>query len=390
MKIGIDARFVGPQGTGLGKYTEKLIENLKEIDKKNNYLIFLRRQNLNFLDFSKNKNFEKVLADVPWYTIEEQIKLPKIFTAQNLDVLHVPHFNAPIFYKGKKIVTIHDLIHHNFKESASTTKNPVIYRIKRFAYKKIISDAIYKSTKIIAPSNFVKEEIIKTFKVNPEKIVVTYEAAEDTYFSPEKSASVLKKYKIKTPFILYVGNAYPHKNLKNLLKAFAILVNSSRSTVHSSSKTVNREPTTDNLQIVIVCARDVFTKRLQKKIDDMHLTEWVTLTGYIEAEDLVKVFKSAEAYVFPSLSEGFGIPGLNAMAAGIPVASSNIKTLKEIYGPAALYFNPNDVTEIKEKIHQIITSQKTKDDLIKKGSEQVKKYSWRKMAEGTLAVYESI
>src|SRR3989304_10007166 len=108
MNIGIDARFVGPEGTGLGKYTEKLITNLALLDDKNKYYIFLRKQNWDFLHLEKFTNFEKVLADTPWYTLQEQIKLPKIYQNCNLDLLHVPHFNAPIFYKGKMIVTIHD------------------------------------------------------------------------------------------------------------------------------------------------------------------------------------------------------------------------------------------------------------------------------------------
>ena len=131
MKIGIDARFVGPQGTGLGKYTEKLIISLGKIDNKNQYIIFLGKNNWDYLKLKNN--FKKVLSDIPWYSILEQIKLPSIFKKQDLDLLHVTHFNVPIAYHGKFIVTIHDLIHHQFSESASTTKNPIVFKIKRFA-----------------------------------------------------------------------------------------------------------------------------------------------------------------------------------------------------------------------------------------------------------------
>ena len=394
MKIGIDARFVGPQGTGLGKYTEKLIENLQEIDQKNDYVIFLRKGNWDYLKF-KNKNFKKIEANVPWYSVEEQIKLPKIFKSQNLDVLHVPHFNAPMFYNsqsrrlfglrerskltGKFIVTIHDLIHHNVKEQATTTKNPVTFRIKRFAYKKVIENAVKKSQKIIVPTSFTKKEILNNFKIDAGKIAITSEAAEEEYLVNQKpetrNQKLLEKFSIRKPFLIYVGNAYPHKNLEKLLKAAKILAQ-------------NPESKIQNLNLVIVSARGIFTKRLESKIKELGIEKNVTLTGYISAQELPAIFKQAEAYVFPTLSEGFGIPGLNAMASGLPVICSNIPTLKEVYEDAAIYFDPSSEKDMAEKINKVLKDKKLKDSLIEKGSKQAKKYSWRKMAQETLKVYE--
>ena len=377
MKIGIDARFVGPSGTGLGKYAEKLIENLIKIDCKNQYFIFLGKANWDYLKLGKN--FKKILADVPWYSLSEQVKLPKIFEKQSLDLLHVPHFNAPIFYKGLFIITIHDLIHHQFSESSVTTKNPLIFKIKRFGYRFVINYAIKNSQKILVPSNFVKNELIKTFGVNPQKITVTYEAAEEEYFQKSnvksQRSNVLEKFSIRKPFLIYVGNAYPHKNLEKLLEAFKIL------TTNYELKTIN---------LILVCPRNVFLKRLQENIEEQGLEDQVSLTGYIPARELSIIFRQAKTYVFPSLSEGFGIPGLNAMAAGLPVICSNIPTLKEVYGDAALYFNPHNPKDIAAKIQEVITNQQLSSDLVEKGREQVKKYSWQKMAQETLDVYESV
>ncbi len=376
MKIGIDARFVGPEGTVLGKYTEKLIENLVNIDHENEYIAFVCHDNWDFLDFSGVKNFRKVLANVRWYSLNEQLKIPAIFKREKLDLLHVPHFNVPIFYKGKFIVTIHDLIHHNFSESASTTRNPLIFRAKRLAYRKIIKSAILKSAHIITPSNYVKEEIVKTFNVDPQKITVTYEAAEEEYFNSktqDTSYKMLEKFSIKKPFLIYVGNAYPHKNIDRLLGAFKIL-----------------KAQFPNLNLVIVCARDVFWQRLENSIEKLDLQKNVITTGYIESKDLPVIFKNAKAYVFPTLSEGFGIPGLNAMASSLPVVASNIPVLKEVYGDAALYFNPKDPRDIAQQIKKILLSQKTRFDLVKKGSDRAKNYSWQKMAKETLTVYENI
>ena len=377
MRIGIDARFAGPEGTGLGKYTEELILNLAMLDKKNEYPIFLRSKNWNF--FKLPKNFKKVLADIKWYSKDEQLKLSGIFSKEKLDLLHIPHFNVPILYRGKFIATIHDLIHHQFSEQSATTKNFLMFKIKRTAYKTIIYSAVRRAAKIIVPSNFVKKQVISAFKINPEKIIVTYEAAEEEYFgqlknSKLKTQNLLKMLKIKTPYIIYVGNAYPHKNLERLLDAFKILIN------HHSTRVTN---------LVIVCLRDVFSERLNAEIAKRDLESQVALCGYLESKDLKLLFDYAKAYVFPSLSEGFGIPGLNAMAANIPVVCSDIPTLQEIYQDAALYFDPGNSGDIADKIKKILEDQKTRAILVKKGMGQVGKYSWQKMARETLDVYES-
>lgn len=366
MRVGIDARFVGPEGTGLGKYTEKLIANLQKIDAKNNYAIFLREANWSYLKLTAT-NFQKKLADVPWYSLEEQYKMPAIYREANLDLLHVPHFNVPLFYRKKFVVTVHDLIHHRFSQESTSTRSPLLFKLKRFGYKIVIANAVKRSKKIIVPSNFVKNEIVENFKIKPEKIVVTYEAAEEDY-QPLKKQSL-------GDYILYVGNAYPHKNLNALLDALKIL-------------TMNNKPSTMNL--IIVSPRSVFTQRLNREVEKRSLKNRVKIIGYQEPPKLAKVFMSAEAYVFPSLSEGFGIPGLNAMAAGVPTIASDIPTLKEIYGDAACYFNPTDPADIAQKISSVLNSPKKRQELIEKGLMQAKKYSWLEMAKETLKVYQSV
>ena len=369
MKIGIDARFIGPAGTGLGKYTEKLIQNLVNIDKKNQYAIFLRKNNWDYLKLG-NKNFSKILADVSWYSLEEQLKMPKIYSRQNLDLLHVPHFNVPLVYTGNFVVTIHDLIHHQFSQEATTTKNLTLFKIKRLVYKFTIGAAVKRALKIIVPSNYVKDQIVKVFKVNPSRIIVTYEAAEEEYFKNRLPSTVHR-----LPTLLYVGNAYPHKNLNRLLAASKILY------------TKYQIP---NTNLLLICPRDIFWQRLDGEIKARNLEGKVRLMGYIRVGELTKLFVKASAYVFPSLSEGFGIPGLNAMAAELPVACSDIPTFKEVYGEAAIYFNPHDPKDIAFKIKKVLTDLSTRSDLIEKGRIQAKKYSWQKMAAQTLAVYQTV
>lgn len=374
MVIGIDARFVGPEGTGLGKYTEKLVENLSKIDGKNKYKVFLRKGNWSHLKL--NQNFEKVLADVPWYSMEEQIKMAGVYRTQNLDLLHVPHFNVPILYNRPFIVTIHDLIHHDFSQESTTTKNPLIFKAKRAAYKFTIKNAVEKSKKIITPSNFVKSQIVKTFKIENEKINVIYEAAEDEYFLAEQkkdALEILKKYKINEPFIIYVGNGYPHKNLEKLLDVILEL----------NSKGM------PEIKLVMVIARGVFHQRLESYAEKIGIKKLVHFVGYIESSELPQIFTKAQAYVSPSLSEGFGIPALNAMAAGLPVVCSNIQTYKEIYESSAHYFDPNDAKQIKDKLREVVANSSLREKLSKLGKEQAKKYSWKKMAEETLKIYQT-
>src|SRR3989344_149044 len=214
MRICIDARFVGPEGTGLGKYTEKLIENLAILDDNNQYVIFLRRSNWDWLRL-KSKNFKKVLADIPWYSLKEQIKLPKIFSNQNLDLLHFTHFNVPVFFIGKFIVTIHDLIVDHVETGRASTLPYPLYKIKRLFYRRTVKSAVKRASAIIAISQNTKNEIVSHYHVDPQKITVTYDGLDSNIKRPEKFSSLYP-----FDYLLNVGNAYPHKNLETLIEVF--------------------------------------------------------------------------------------------------------------------------------------------------------------------------
>ena len=213
MRIGIDARFYGPIGKGLGRYTQKLIENLEKIDNSNQYFIFLKKENLGAYQ-PKNKNFQKVLADYHWYTFAEQIKFPRLLKKYKLDLVHFPHFNVPLFYRKKFIVTIHDLILIKFPTTRSSALSPIFYWLKFLAYKIVIRSAISRSKRIIAVSNFTKNDILEIYpKIPSSKVSVTYEACDDyCFFNPKNGEQIFSHYGIIKPYILYVGNVYPHKN----------------------------------------------------------------------------------------------------------------------------------------------------------------------------------
>jgi len=379
MRIGIDARFFGSIGKGLGRYTQKLIENLGKIsaqggpasdwDKENQYFIFLRKENWEEYQPS-GKNFTKVLANIPWYGIREQLQLPGILKKHNLDLVHFPHFNVPIFWKGKFVVTIHDLILFHYPTRRASTLSPLLYFIKKTAYKKIIKNAIQKAQKIIAVSKHTQKDIIEHFHVPEEKVFVTYEAV-DIASTPAKDTArnILKKYGIIKPYILYVGNAYPHKNLERLVLVFR--------------EVARKHP---HLHLVLVGKEDYFYKKLKKFVRDNWVKQ-IAFTDFVPDEDLGAVYREALLYVFPSLYEGFGLPPLEAMARNLPVVSSNASCLPEVLGNAACYFDPNALGEIAEAVEKVATDNELRKKLIAAGQEQIKKYSWEKMARETLEIY---
>lgn len=370
-RIGIDARFFGPIGKGLGRYTQKLIENLEKLDTENEYFIFLKEEN--FSDYvPKNSNFQKVLANFKWYTLGEQLRFPRLLKKHNLDLTHFPHFNVPFFYRRKFVVTIHDLILLHFPTMRSTTLNPILYWLKFLAYKIVINSALFNSKKIIAVSKFTKKDILENYKkVSSGKISVTYEASDDfCILSSKSNEAVLTKYGIISPYILYVGNAYPHKNLERLVLAF--------------SEVLRKKP---ELNLVFVGKEDYFYEELKKFIEENKIKN-IQFADYVPDYDLDTVFHNAELYVWPSLYEGFGLPPLESMAKGTPVISSDHPCMKEILGESVYYFDAEKIGNIASAIERVMKDEELKRGLIKKGYEQIKKYDWKVTARLTKAIYE--
>ncbi len=371
MRIGIDARFYGSLGKGLGRYTQKLIENLEKVSSEDKFFIFLRKENWDEYQ-PANKNFSKVLANIPWYGVREQVFFPRILKKYNLDLVHFPHFNVPVFWKGKFVVTIHDLILFHFPTQRATTLSPFYYFLKKIAHRIVIRNAVKKSEKIIAVSRFTKKDILKHFRVSSRKIAVTLEAVDRT-LEPLRASpqQIHKKYGIIKPYILYVGNAYPHKNLERLVLVFR--------------EFVRKHP---HLHLVLVGKEDYFYRRLKKFVKDNRIRQ-VIFTDFVPDGELGTLYKEALLYIFPSLYEGFGLPPLEAMSWNLPVASSNASCLPEILGDAACYFDPQALTEMAETIEKVATNGEVRQKLISGGHKQVKKYSWEKMARETLDIYKN-
>jgi glycosyltransferase involved in cell wall biosynthesis len=362
MRYGIDARLYGPEHTGIGRYVQNLIINLGKIDKKNTFIIFGPEKIKP--EFEKFPNFEFVKLNTKVYSWQEQLINPLIFSRAKLDLLHVPHFNAPIFYPGKLALTIHDLIKHLSKGKKTTTLPDNIYHFKHLFYRLIVYINLQKAQVILTPSNYWKNYLIENYHLNKNKIFVTYEAVDKKFFISNKNENILDKYHLTKPFLIYTGNLYPHKNVNTLVEAV---------------KNFNQEHT-HQLQLAIVCSRSIFQNTIKTDED-------IKILGFVPDTDLHLLYRQALALVQPSFIEGFGLTGLEAMVAGLPVISSNATCLPEIYGPAALYFDPYDQSDLIKQIHTVMTDQKAINDLISKGRIRVKQFSWFKMAKETLSAY---
>ncbi len=373
MKILLDARLYGPENTGLGRYVMNLVENLAKIDKRNSYTILLRKKYFDRLNLPSK--WKKVLADFRHYSLAEQITLPKIISQIKPDIVHFPHFNVPVFFSSKFVVTIHDILMHKQKGLEATTLNPVAYLVKRLGYKLVFGHAVRKATKVIVPSSFVKKEVGDYYRLDKDKLVVTYEGFDEKFLPKDSGAQVLRKYSIATPYFVYAGNAYPHKNLKRAIEAVVLL----------------NQKKDKKITLVIVSARNVFVSRLEKLIKKMNAGSFVKLLGFVSDSELGALYKNSVAFVFPSLSEGFGLPGLEAMNVGTLVLASEIPVLKEVYKTSVSYFNPYDYTSIEKAMEDALTlDPSVRKERIDKAREFAKRYSWDKMARETIKVYNKV
>lgn len=365
MRIGIDGRLWNE--TGVGRYTRALVSHLQAIDVENEYILFLIRKDYERVEL-KNKNWRKAEANIRWHTFSEQIRLPYVFAKENLDLLHLPYFSVPIFTSIPFVVTIHDLTISHFATGKATTKSWPEYQLKRLGYHFVLRAAIAKAQKIITVSETVKKDILSQFQIDPEKVIVTHESGELELATEDKN------YTLKLPkeFILYVGNAHPHKNVETLIRAFQILL--------------FKNP---RLKLVLVGRRDFFYTRLQKFVAHVHMNQNVEFLGEVSHSQLSQVYKKARCFVFPSLAEGFGIPGLEAMWSDCPVVVSDIPVFHEVYQTAARYFRPTDIQHMADIITSVLENKTERDDLIKQGKKVAKQYSWEKMARETLALYEN-
>lgn len=360
-KIVIDARELG--ATGTGTYLRHLLEELQAIDQDNSYNVLLKPKDMDSWQPS-NRRFKKVSCRYKEFSFGEQLGLWKQLRELKADLVHFAMVQQPILYQGKVVTTMHDLTTARFRNPA---KNWLVFTIKQQVYKFVNYWAAHKSNLIITDTEYVKDDVAKFARINSRKIDVINLAAEEITATPEPFEQLEDK-----PFIMYVGRPQPHKNLDRLIDAFAIL------------RQVN-----PNLRLVLAGKKDVLYRRLERQANHQGIKN-VIFTGFVSEGQLRWLYENTAAYVFPSLSEGFGLPGLEAMMAGAPVVSSDATCLPEIYKDAAVYFDPLDVEDMASNIAKVIADEHLRKHLVARGKSVAGGYSWRSMAEQTLEAYKKV
>jgi glycosyltransferase involved in cell wall biosynthesis len=280
---------------------------------------------------------------------------------------------VPLLWPGRYLVTLHDLTTGKFGRAASSRTLP-IFLAKQLGLRISLNLSLKRAQSIIVPSTFVKKQVAKEYPDLESRVQVVFEAVDPNFmkFGEEPIAEgkiklVLKKYGVKPPFLIYTGTFYPHKNVELLLEAL---------------------PKLEGVQLVLVGKRDKFAERIQEKIKEHSLEDRANLVGFVPDEELAVLLRQASAAVVPSLSEGFGLPGLEAMSCGCPVLAAKASALPEIYGQAALYFDPASSQDFVKVAKQLLMEPGIRENYQQRGLQQVKKYSWRKLAEETLVSYQ--
>lgn len=365
MRIGIDARLWDQ--SGVGRYIRNLIEQLCILDQTNTYVLFFRRETFDHVTFPAG-NVEKKLADIPWHSITEQIYLPKALYKAQLDLVHFPYFSVPIFYHKPYVVTIHDLIIDHFPTGKASTLPAPLYHAKRLGYQWIMQTSARHAAHIITVSQATKAEVIDHLHVDPKKITVTYEGVD--------SAIVGKKTELPdrlhdTQFFLYVGNAYPHKNLDRLIASFHVMQKK-----HGKAK------------LVLVGKQDYFYQKMYEKVTNSPQKESILFLGQVSDEQLAVLYHHAIALVLPSLMEGFGLPVLEAMQNGCLVVASDIAAHREIADHIAIFADPQHVLTIASALSDAIEmSSAERKERIAKGIKRAEQFSWKTLAKETHTVY---
>lgn len=361
-KIVIDARGLR---TSSGRYVERLIEHLQDVDTdlSHRYIILLSPKDMDGWN-PKSKRFSKVACRYKDFSFGEQLGMAWQLYKLKPDLVHFPMPQQPILYQRAVVTTIQDLTTLRFDNPA---KNKYVFKLKQYVYSWVLKIAARKSRALIAISEYTKDDAARYTHTNSRKYTVTLEAGDSVSAPAEAMPELVDKQ-----FLLYVGRPTPHKNLPRLIEAYA--------------KLKEKHP---QLQLVLAGKKDANYRRIAREVKQQGVPD-VIFTDFISDGQLRWLYEHCAAYVFPSLSEGFGLPGLEAMANGAPVVSSNTTSLPEVHGDAAQYFNPEDVDDMTKAINAVLSKPELRKELVARGRKQVGKFSWQRMAEQTLGVYKSV
>jgi glycosyltransferase involved in cell wall biosynthesis len=358
MHIAIDARIIS---STTGRYVERLIHYLEQIDTENTYTILVRAKDKDYY-IPKNPNFTIKVADYADYSFGEQLGFKKRLDNLAPDLVHFCMPQQPVLYKGKHVTTVHDLI---LLQTYNSDKNWLVFHAKQFVGRFVFKHIARTSAAIITPTKYVQQGYAKFAGIPLDKITVTYEAGETATAQPAPYDVPFKR------FIMYVGQQSDYKNIKRLGDAHQQLL--------------QKYP---DLGLVLVGKVNASAQRNKAYFEEKGYKN-IHFTGFVDDGQLVWLYQNCTAYIFPSLMEGFGLPGLEAMSQGAPVVSSNASCLPEVYGDAALYFDPHDIDGMAAIIGTVLADETLRHEMTEKGYKKVKEYSWERMAKQTLDVYKN-
>ena len=367
VRIAIDARKL--HDFGIGTYVRNLVRGLARATYADTYVLLCRAEDAAFVG-SLGPRFEALVESAGNYSLREQISVPLALRRARVDLFHAPHYVVSPLTMCPYVVTIHDCIHLRFPQ----------YLPSRAAYyyaRTMMTLAAKRARLVLTVSQASKHDIIHYLKVPASKVEVIYNEIDDrlaTPPTPEDVARVRERFLLTSPFILYAGNIKPHKNVDRLIEAFSIV----------------RRRGVQDVKLLIIgdeISRYPNLRRLGHR-DQLH--QHVRFLGFVPDETLAVLYRLASVFVFPSLSEGFGLPPLEAMAAGAPVITSNVSSRPEVVGDAALLIDPRDAGAIADAVVRVLGDPALRADLVRRGLERVKAFSWDRSVARTREVYASL
>jgi glycosyltransferase involved in cell wall biosynthesis len=367
MRVAIDARKL--HDFGIGTYIRNLLRHLARIDHDTEYVLLCGDGDLG-VAAQLGPNFRAVLEPSPNYSIREQLHIPWVLRRERPDLYHAPHYVLPAAINCSSVVTIHDCIHLMFPQYLPSRAAYAYARAQMWT-------AAHRSDCILTVSDASKRDILHLFNIPPEKIVVIYNAI-DAHFSVTPPADavgrVRERYQLNHRFVLYVGNIKPHKNLVRLIEAFNEL----------------RTGELEDLKLLIIGDEISKLPALRRAVHRHKLHKHVRFLGYVPDDQLAVLYRLAAVFAFPSLYEGFGLPPLEAMASGTPVVVSNVSSLPEVVGDAAVLVDPHDVSSIVDGLRLVLTDPARAEEMRRKGLERAREFSWERSVARTLEVYKRV
>jgi glycosyltransferase involved in cell wall biosynthesis len=367
VRIGIDARKL--HDFGIGTYIRNLLRQLARMDDRTEFVVFCRPEDRETLS-TLGENFRAVAETAANYSVTEQLRIPLALRREGVTLFHAPHYVLPPLVRCRSVVTIHDCIHLMFPQ----------YLPNRLAFgyaRTSIGLAARRATRVLTVSESSKRDILRFVDTEPDKIDVIYNAYDERFAidpAEEDVVRVRERYQLQDEFVLYAGNVKPHKNLERLIDAFHIV----------------RNRGLDHLKLVMIGDEISKYTALRRAVHRHQLHKYVRFLGYLPEETLAVMYRLAGVFVFPSLYEGFGLPPLEAMASGTPVVTSNVSSLPEVAGDAAVLVDPYDPHAIADGIYRVLTDADLRKDLRRKGVARAGQFSWEQSVRRVRKIYGEV